>query len=140
MDRKERCVFTIQQNIFRPIAVVHIKIVNRHPSGSRGQCLERGNGDVVEITEAHRPMPRRVVPRRSHQTENLLPVAGASKCFERGADRGSGMIVDPWVVRRVSVEIPGDLESGDHLRCVRAQDGFFACWSGFGPGDGEIRL
>ena len=56
----------LQENRLGPIAVMHVKIKDRDAFGPSGHCFEGGNRDVVQVTEAHRPVARRVVPRRAH--------------------------------------------------------------------------
>lgn len=51
------------------VAMVSVEIPNSDALRALRERLERGYGDVIEITESHRLVARGVMTRRSHQTE-----------------------------------------------------------------------
>jgi hypothetical protein len=54
MNRKKGRPWFVEQNIFRPVSVVDIEVINRNAVDSSGQRFERRDRDIAEITKTHR--------------------------------------------------------------------------------------
>ena len=105
MNRREADPGIMRNDILRPVPVMGVKVPN---GNALDATVEGGKGRdscVAEITETHRSIPRRVMPRRPHEAKGALR-AGAGK---RGLDRCAGgrdrMVVDTWISRRISIKI-----------------------------------
>ena len=89
--------------------MVGVEIPDRDAFGAEvGVGVERGDGDLVEITKSHGGGRRGVMPRRAHEGEcggaSGERVGGGG---ETGGDGTAGVVVDPVEIGRVGVEIAG---------------------------------
>ena len=97
MRARVKKIRVVPENVFCPIAVVHIEI-------DHGDSLEkpyftgmkRTDGDIVEKTKSHRAIGRRVMSRRTYRAEGVLhlPIRDAidrahngARCAQRGFAR-----------------------------------------------------
>src|SRR5689334_20214904 len=68
----EENTFFIFKNIFRAIAMVHVKIDDRHAiQMMHRECLHHTDGHIVEKTKSHGTSTFRMMPRWSHITKGL---------------------------------------------------------------------
>src|SRR5439155_996549 len=75
------------EEILRAVAVMRVEVDDQHALAARGQ-FGRGDGDVVEQAESHRPLGEGMMPRRPHRTERVVAIAA----FEplHGIEAGTG--------------------------------------------------
>ena len=70
--RTQHDAVIIGKDVFRAVAVVHIKIEDRHArKPMRFECMNRTHGDVVENTKTHCPVIRRVMPAGPHRAKSV---------------------------------------------------------------------
>ena len=108
---------------FRAVAMVGIEVPDRDARCALLQGIECRDCNVIEETKAHRLVGGGVVSRRPHQAESALPAQCQSCDLAGGASCARGMLKNPRIGRRISIEIrrrgahPCDL-----IRRVRATD------------------
>src|SRR5438067_6684119 len=72
VDRCESNAFVVRDDRFGPVAVMCVEIPDRDALSAVLEGIERRDGDVAEITKAHRPITHGVMTRWSIQYENAL--------------------------------------------------------------------
>ena len=131
---------TILEDVFRPVAVVHVEVEDRNTFRAGGEGFEHGDGDVVQVTKAHGAIPHRMMSRRAHEAEHGFAVARAAQRFQRRSRGRAGETGNAGMVGRVGVEVLRNVEPGETFGGVRAQDGGVRRRRGCGPGDRQIGL
>src|SRR5207244_5540993 len=111
----------VDENGFRSIAMVHIKIVHGDSFSSCRQRLEQCNRDIAQITKSHSAIACGMVSGRAHQAERALAGARRLQSFKAGADRSPAISRDVWKIGCVSVEVPRLFQSREMFRSVSAQ-------------------
>jgi len=92
----------------------------RRRASSRSPGFEHGDGDVVQVTKAHRPVARGVMAGRAHEAENVFAVARGFQRIQRRGDGGAGKRDDVFVKRCVSVKILRFVQAGEcRAECAR---------------------
>jgi len=84
-------VRVLPEDVLGAVAVVHVEVDDeqpRHPP--LAHQVARGDGDVVEEAEAHRPLGCRVVPRGAHGGEGTRIASGRPRSEVGREDRGAG--------------------------------------------------
>ncbi len=140
MDGEKRGAGPVEQNGFGAVAVMHVEIENGDPLCAGGGSFEHGDGDVVQVTKAHRPVAGGVMTGRSHQTENAFALARGGQRGERGGSGGAGETGDVFVKRRVGVKIHRLVQVREMFRRMSAKDLCIAHLARFGPFDGQFGL
>lgn len=120
------------ENGFGAVAVMGVEIPNSHAAGAEVVVrVESGDGDVVEVTEAHRGIGGGVMAGRTHEGESGR--AGGEGVLGRG-DRGgggaAGVVGDGGEIGRVGVEVVGLGKAAQ----VRGSVGAKECGVGDGSG------
>ena len=95
----------MRDDILRPVPVMGVKVPN---GNALDTTVEGGKGRdsyVAEITETHRSIPRRVMPRRSHEAKGALPADAGKRGLDRCAGGRDRMVIDPWISRRINIKI-----------------------------------
>ena len=90
---------------YRAVAVMRVKIPNGDALGALLNRIQRGDGDVAEITKAHGAIAHRVMTGRTHQTERALAFYRGARCIDGGAGGSQSMVVDVCMGGRVRIEI-----------------------------------
>ena len=91
-DKKDPPV--VGETVLGPVPMVYIPIHDQHPFQPVPFAeAAGGDGDVVEEAESHRPISFGVVPRRTHQGEAIVSLAGHDRVDQReetstGQERG----------------------------------------------------
>ena len=68
------------EDVVGAVAVVDVPVEDQHPlDAQRGDRMTRGDGDVVEQAEAHRPVRHGVVSRWAMRAEAHLPGAAVDQ-------------------------------------------------------------
>ena len=122
MHGKKRSAFAIEQNIFRAIAMMHVKIKNGGALGAGRQGFKNGDGDIVQITKAHRLFTRSVMAGRTHEAENIFTAACDLQSVDRGGDGRAGAVGNVFKERGVGIEVWWDFQTGQHGGRMRAED------------------
>ena len=117
---------------------VEIKNGGAFRAGRQG--FQHGDGDVVQIAKAHRPVAQGVVAGRAHEAENIFAVARGFQRIQRGGDGGAGKRDDVFVKRRVGVKILRFVQAGEMPRGVRAQNRRVIHAGRRRPNDGQFIL
>ena len=109
------------KDVLGAVSVVDVPVDDRDPPDTElGLRVTGRDCDVVEEAEAHRPVRRRVVPRRPYQREPI-----AADRFDRGAGREHRRLVCRVRSNRVRVDErrPGDsADELEQLRTVASKD------------------
>src|ERR1700726_4575992 len=95
----------MRNDILRPIPVMGVKVPNGNALDTTVEGRKSRDGYVAEITETHRPIPRRMMPWRPHQAKGALPANAGKRGLDRCAGGRAGMVIDPWISRRISIKI-----------------------------------
>ena len=119
---------------------MHVEIKNRDAFRACREGFERGDGDIVQIAEAHRVVARRVMARRTHEAENHFAVARGLQRVERGGGGCAGERGNVVVKRRVTVEILRFVQPREMPRRMGAQDLRLFHAGRRGPDDGQFSL
>ena len=130
----------VQQNVLRAVAVVDVEIKHGDALGTGGRRFERGDGDVVEIAEAHGFFARGVVAGRAHEAENIFAGAGNFQRVQRGGNGRAGVAGNVFKERRVGIEIFRRFEAGEHFGRVGAEDLLVVSAGGRNPSERQLRL
>ena len=82
MNRCKTNSLIVRYDRLGAVPVMAIKIPNGNPFGAVFQRVERGDGNVAEITETHCAISRGVVSRRAHQAESGLAAQRGTRCLD----------------------------------------------------------
>lgn len=133
VHRREKETFTAMQNGFGAVAVVRVGV----PDGDTLRpeiflCVQRGDGDLVEITKPHRLPCRRVMAGRAHERKRRRARRErVQRGLERRGDRATRVFGDAGKIRRVLIEVARDGEAIQVRGRVRKKERFV--------GDGRAR-
>ena len=137
---KERAGLTEEDGL-GAVAVVDIEVIDGHALRARGEGFEHGDGDLVQVAEAHCAIAQGVVAGRAQEAEGHSAFAREGERTQSTADGAEGVFVDAGVRGRVSVEgVGGGLHSGEVVLCVRAEEGFIGHVGGLVPRELELLL
>ena len=95
----------IHQDRLGAVAVVHVKVEHRNFLGAGRERLERGDRNRVQITKAHRVVPRGVMARRTQEAEGRFPGARGLERVQRASDRAARVGEDVRMRRGIAVEV-----------------------------------
>ncbi len=124
----------VGENRFGAIAVMRVEVPDGNALHASFQRIERGNGNVIEIAEAHRPIARRVMSWRAHQTERAAFGNGCTRDLDRRASRASSMIEGIGIRRTISVKILRGIGNAAHVfRRMRVQQHLLCCYLWHSP-------
>ena len=76
VNGKVRDAGSVEQDGFGAVAMMHVEIKNGDTLCARGRRFKHGDGDVVQIAEAHGMFLRGVMAGRAHEAENPFARAG----------------------------------------------------------------
>jgi hypothetical protein len=105
VNRSESDPRIIRDDVFGPVAMVRIEIPDRDPLCATGERIERGDGDIAEITEPHRAIAHRVMTRRTHQAERALSLQRCARRLHRRTGGPQSMFAAAWIGRRIRIEV-----------------------------------
>src|SRR5437588_6188516 len=105
MNRCEAEPGIMRDDILRPVPVMGVKVPDGNALDTAVEGGKGRDGYVAEITETHRPIPRRMMPRRPHEAKGALPADAGERGLDRGAGGQDRMVVDPWINRRINIKI-----------------------------------
>ncbi len=86
---------------------MNVEIKDGHALASVGARLQGGDGDGIEVAEAHGAILRGVVPRRTQQTERGLAGLSGGQRLQGPAGRTTRVLGDVRIGGRVAIEFKG---------------------------------
>ena len=140
VDGKKLHAGLVQQNVLGAIAMMHVEVKNADAFRTGGTGFERGDGDVVEVAEAHGFFAQRMVAGRAHEAENRFALARSRERVQRGGDRRAGVSANVLEIRRVLIERLRHGEPREDCRRVGAENDFVGDAGGLGEIKRQFRL
>ena len=109
MDRGKNNLLVTAEDGFSAVPVMRVEIPNGDTLTPTRERIQRGDGDVIEITKSHRLRPRRVMAGRTHQAKTRLALDGCARDLHRGPGSTRGVIVNSRIRGRIGIEIDSRL-------------------------------
>jgi hypothetical protein len=142
MDRSESNPRIVRDDRFRSVAVVRIDIPDRYALSAVLERIERGDGDIAEVTETHGAIARGVMSGRAHKDKWAALSGKGSACgFDAGAGRFKCIVVNFWNSRCIEIEIANWIfDALDVFAGMRAQEFVIRGSSRFAPLPGWMSI
>src|ERR1041384_4887475 len=105
VNGKKSQPLAVEQNIFRPVAVVNIEVEHGNFFEPARLRLECRNGDIVQVTKSHGLIFGGVMTRRTDEAEDNFARGGQPLSMQGASDRSPGVLRNAGMRGRVGVKI-----------------------------------